>query len=253
MPTIPQTSPQVRTPPQGNPIGILAVSHSRGGGGVRNATAQGRNQGGSAAASPYGSALCRTYSTRNLNADAADEEADLVSRLRDGTQSTFDDTAAGAGNSPGGDDEDDTLGAAGTKGEPESKKRKVVAPYRQGCVGTLLYSTQKAKLLTELPPGTTLIIRSWEKREATNNKTGEHFINYNLTDIHGGIWFATNCFIQWRAAVDRGDAQEPDYSTHYVGLYKDQNGKYLVMLVAKPKKKTKPKAKKTEEHTDEEK
>ena len=116
MPTIPQTSPQVRTPPQGNPIGILAVSHSRGG--VRNATAQGRNQGGSAAASPYGSALCRTFSTRNLNADAADEEADLVSRLRDGTQSTFDDTAAGAGNSPGGDDEDDTLGAKGAVGEP---------------------------------------------------------------------------------------------------------------------------------------
>ena len=84
------------------------------------------------------------YSTRNLNADAVDEEADLVSRLRDGTQSTFDDTAAGAGNSPGGDDEDDSMGVAGAKGEPESKKCKVVAPFRQGCVGTLLYSTQKA-------------------------------------------------------------------------------------------------------------
>ena len=35
MPTIPQTSPQVRTPPQGNPIGILVVSHSRGGAGGR--------------------------------------------------------------------------------------------------------------------------------------------------------------------------------------------------------------------------
>ena len=151
MPTIPQTSPQVRTPPQGNPIGILAVSHSRGG--VRNATAQGRNQGGSAAASPYGSALCRTYSSRNLGADAADEEADLVSRLRNGTQSSFDDPVAGTGNSPGGDDEDDFVGTMGAAGEPESKKRKVVAPYRQGCVGTLLYSTQKVKLLTELPPG----------------------------------------------------------------------------------------------------
>ena len=86
-----------------------------------------------------------------------------------------------------------------------------------------------------------------------NNKTGEHFINYNLTDIHGGIWFATNCFIQWRAAIEHGDAEEPDYTTHYVGLYKDQNGKYLVMLVAKPKKKAKPKAKKQEEHTDKEK
>ena len=47
--------------------------------------------------------------------------------------------------------------------------------------------------------------------------------------------------------LSRGDADEPDYTTHYVGLYKDQNGKYLVMLVAKPK------AKKQEEHTDEEK
>ena len=159
MPTIPQTSPQVRTPPQGNPIGILAVSHSRGGGGgVRNATAQGRNQGGSAAASPYGSALCRTFSTRNLNADAVDKEADLVSRLRNGTQSSFDDPVAGTGNSPGGDDEDDTLGAKGAQGEPESKKHKVVAPYRQGCVGTLLYSTQKVKLLMELPLGMTLIL-----------------------------------------------------------------------------------------------
>ena len=111
----------------------------------------------------------------------------MVSWLRNGTQSTFDDMAAGAGNSPGGDDKDDSLGAKGAQGEPESKKHKVVAPYRQGCVGTLLYSTQKAKLLTELPPGTTLILRSWEKRQGTNGKTGENFINYNLTDIHGGF------------------------------------------------------------------
>ena len=169
MPTIPQTSPQVRTPPQGNPIGILAVSHNRGGS-VRNATAQGRNQGGSAAASPYGSALCHTYSTRNLNTDAADEEADLVSRLRDGAKPTYDDTVAGPGNSPGGDDKDDSMGAKGAAGEPESKKRKVVAPYRQGCVGTLLYSTQKAKLLTELPLGTTLILQSGRRGKQQTTK-----------------------------------------------------------------------------------
>ena len=85
-----------------------------------------------------------------------------------------------------------------------------------------------------------------------NAKTGEKFVNYNLTDIHGGIWFATNCFIQWRAAIERGEAEEPDYSTHQVGLYKDPNGKYSVMLITKPKKKSKPKKKQEEHMTDDE-
>ena len=153
-----------------------------------------------------------------------------------------------------GDDEQADLDRAQINAttEPDSKKRKLVLPYRQGCVGTLLYTSQKAKLLTELPAGTTLIIRSWQKREATNAKTGEKFVNYNLTDIHGGIWFATNCFIQWRAAIERGEVQEPDYNTHQVGLYKDPNGKYSVMLIAKPKKKSKPKKKQEEHMTDDE-
>ena len=93
------------------------------------------------------------FSSQNLGADAEEEEATLVSWLRNGAQSTYDDMAVGAGNSPGGDDEDDSVGAKGAVGEPESKKHKVVAPFRQGCVGTLLYSTQKVKLLTELHQG----------------------------------------------------------------------------------------------------
>ena len=88
----------------------------------------------------------------------------------------------------------------------------------------------------ELLVGTTLLIRSWQRREATNAKTGEKFVNYNLTDQNGGVWFATNCFIQWRVAIKQGEAEEPDYSTHQVGLYKDQNGKYSVMQITKPKK-----------------
>ena len=86
--------------------------------------------------------------------------------------------------------------------EPNSKKRKLVLPYQQGCMGTLLYTSQKVKLLMELPLGMTLIIRSWQRREVMNAKTGEKFVNYNLTDQHGGIWFATNCFIQWKALID---------------------------------------------------
>ena len=119
-------------------------------------------------------------------------------------------------------------------------------------MGTLLYTSQKAKLLMELLPGMTLIIRSWQKREATNATTKEEFVNYNLTDQHGGIWFGVNCFIQWRAAIERDEAEEPDYNTHQVGLYKDPNGKYSVMLIAKPKKKSKPKKKQEEHMTDDE-
>ena len=247
------TNPQVRTPLQGNPIGILAVSHASRGNGQSNARGQSQNRG--QGGSPYRSALCRTFSSRNLNADADEEEAAKVHALGGGGQSVSHvDADCGEVCSPGDDDQADLDRAkTDTTTEPDSKKRKLVLPYRQGCVGTLLYTSQKVKRLMELLPGTTLIIRSWQMREATNAKTGEKFVNYNLTDQHGGVWFATNCFIQWRAAIKRGEAEEPDYSTHQVGLYKDPNGKYSVMLVAKPKKKTKPKAKKQGEHmTDDE-
>ena len=116
----------------------------------------------------------------------------------------------------------------------------------------LLYTSQKVKLLMELLAGMTLIIRSWQKREAMNAKTGEKFVNYNLTDQHGGVWFGVNCFVQWRTAIRQGEAEEPDYSTHQVGLYKDPNGKYSVMLITKPKKKSKPKKKQEVHMTDDE-
>ena len=152
---------------------------------------------------PYGSALCRTFSSHNLNADADEEEAAKIHALGGGGQSipSVDGDSAEVC-SPGDDEQADLDRAQITAAtEPNSKKRKLVLPYRQGCMGTLLYTSQKVKLLTELLVGMTLIIRSWQKREATNATTKEKFVNYNLTDIHGGIWFATNCFIQWRAAI----------------------------------------------------
>ena len=124
---------------------------------------------------------------------------------------------------------------------PATKKRCAGNPYRPGCCGTILYASAHHKFPKDLPQGTTLIIKEWIPRIAKTKETQKEFKTYDLVDVNGGLWYGVAMFNYWREQVEKGALPEPDMVNNNIGLYKDHEDNFQVMIIPKPKPKTKKK------------
>ena len=124
---------------------------------------------------------------------------------------------------------------------PPAKKRRPGNPYCPGCCGTLLYASARHKFPKDLPQGTTLLIKEWIPRVTQKKDTKETFKTFDLVDVNGGLWYGVAMFNYWREQVEKGSMPEPDMVNNNIGLYKDHEDNYQIMIVPKPKPKQKKK------------
>ena len=67
------------------------------------------------------------------------------------------------------------------------------------------------------------------------------FQTFDLIDVNGGLWYGVAMFNYWREQVEKGAQQEPDMVNNNIGLYKDHEDTFQIMLVPKHKPKQKKK------------
>lgn len=185
------------------------------------------------AADPPGSALHRTTAVVSLNASESIQTQRTDAEGRGETEPAL----SLAEQTPGETEETKSTGSAATK------RRRSVSAYRSGCCGTLLYTSKRPQKLEELPEGTTLIVKEWRKKDLVRKEDGAPFTTYDLIDIQGNIWFGTSAFNKWREEVQDGASPELDRSKYYIGIFKDNEGRYSIMQVNKPRRSTTKKAK----------
>ena len=186
------------------------------------------------AADPPGSALHRTTAVVSLNASESihAQRTDVEGRGEA-------EPALGAAEQATGETEE----VKGSSTAAAGKRKRGVSAYRSGCCGTLLYTSKRPQKLEELPEGTTLIVKDWRKKDLVRKEDGAPFTTYDLIDISGNIWFGTSAFNKWREEVQDGTSPELDRSKYYVGIFKDNEGRYSIMQVNKPRRSSTKKAK----------
>ena len=54
--------------------------------------------------------------------------------------------------------------------------------------------------------------------------------------MNGGLWYGVPIFTFWREQVGKGAIPEPDMDHNYIGLYKNHNNTFQIMLTPKPKR-----------------
>lgn len=196
------------------------------------------------AADPPGSALHRTTAVVSLNASEG-----VQAQRTDAEGRGEAEPALGAAQQVTGETEE--VKAAGSAA---NKRKRGVSAYRSGCCGTLLYTSKRPQKLEELPEGTTLIVKEWRKKDLVRKEDGAPFTTYDLIDIQGNIWFGTSAFNKWREEVQDGTSPELDRSKYYIGIFKDNEGRYSIMQVNKPRRSStkKPKTSTSEQVTDNE-
>ena len=64
---------------------------------------------------------------------------------------------------------------------------------------------------------------------------------FNLVDVSSGLWYGVTMFNYWREQVEKGVMPEPDMLNNNIGIYKDHEDNYQIMIVPKPKPKQKKK------------
>ena len=184
---------------------------------------------------PPGSALHRTTATTSLSLPHEPITPNRDAESRGESESTLGPTEQASG---------ETEEVKGSSPAAAGKRKRGVSAYRSGRCGTLLYTSKRPQKLDELPEGTTLIIKDWRRKDLVRKEDGAPFTTYDLIDIQGNIWFGTSAFNKWREEVQDGTSPELDRSKCYVGIFKDNEGRYSIMQVNKPRRST-PKKQKT--------
>ena len=57
-----------------------------------------------------------------------------------------------------------------------------------------------------------------------------------MVDVNGGLWYGVAMFNYWKEQVEKGVLPEPDMVNNNIGLYKDHEDTFQIMLVPKPKR-----------------
>ena len=186
------------------------------------------------AADPPGSVLHRTTATTSLNATESNQAQRNDVEGRGETEPALGTSEQAA---------HETEETKTTSSTAAGKRKRGVSAYRSGCCGTLLYTSKRPQKLDELPEGTTLIVKDWRKKDLVRKEDGAPFTTYDLIDISGNIWFGTSAFNKWREEVQDGTSPELDRSKYYIGIFKDNEGRYSIMQVNKPRRSSVKKAK----------